>query len=98
MRRKVAEILLDHGISGYNREESLEQCNKNIKRKGELLSTAKLGENDSVARLLDEGVEITSKDRYGNTGLHLIAARGHDTVVKTFLNKGIDVNIRGCGH
>ena len=27
--RAVAEAFLDHGITGYNREESLQQCDKN---------------------------------------------------------------------
>ena len=94
--KEVAEMFLDYGISGYNKEKCLEECDKNRKRNEELLSAARSGDNDSVNKLLDEGAEITSKNRNGDTGLHLSAEQGHHTVVKTFLGRGINVSIRGC--
>ena len=33
----------------------------------------------------------------GFTGLHIAAVQGHDEVVKVFLNRGIDVNIKSSG-
>ena len=97
--REAAEMFLDHGIIGYTREECLEECNKNRERivqlNMEMLSAAKSGENDSVIRLLEEGAEITSKKKYGDMGIHLSAYGGHNPVIKTFLDKGIDVDIKG---
>ena len=62
----------------------------------ELLNAATLGDNKDVKSLLSDGADIHSNEE-GVTGLHFSAAEGHDEVVLTFLNQGLDVNIRGLG-
>merc|ERR1711911_210353 len=67
--RAAAEAFLDHGITGYNREESLQQCDKNRKRinqaNNKLISAAKSGDNPGVEAALGEGAEVTSIDWLG---------------------------------
>ena len=63
-----------------------------------MIEAAGSGDHEGVSRALEEGAEITCKDRLGNTGLHLGAYRGHDNVVRTFLENGIDVNLRDEGY
>ncbi len=96
--RAAAEAFLDHGITGYNREESLQQCDNNRERINQankkLISASQSGDNLGVEVALEEGAEITSKDSYGNTGLHLSAYYGHQSVVLTLLTRGLDPNIR----
>ena len=36
---------------------------------------------------LGEGAEVTYRDSYGDTGLHIGAYKGHNSVLKTFLKK-----------
>ena len=36
--------------------------------------------------------------RYGDTALHIAANRGHESVARTMISQGIDVNIRGWGN
>ena len=89
--RAGVQTLLDHGLSGYSREECLRQCQKNM----DLVAAAQSGDNESVIRLLQDGADITSRNRDGDTGLHLSASRGHRDVIQTFITQRVDVNIRG---
>ena len=73
--------------SGIQREE----LNK------KLLQAAESGDHESVSRALGDGAEITCKDHNGATGLHLGAYKGHDNIVKTFIEAGIDINLRDEG-
>ena len=61
----------------------------------ELIEAARSGNAERVTRALEEGAEITSTDSVGDTGLHLSAWMGHDSVTRMFLERGINVNIRG---
>ena len=50
--------------------------------------------------LREKGLDIPEarvEEYAGYTGLHIAAHRGHDEVVKEFLNRGIDVNINAGG-
>ena len=67
-----------------------------------LIEASKAGDHQGVSRALEEGAEITYRgrdgDNLGDTGLHQGTMYGHDKVVRIFLEKGIDVNIRdGAG-
>ena len=75
------------GDPGITREEA----NK------KLIASAKSGDHEGVSRALGEGAEITYRDSNGITGLHYGAYQGHDNVVKTFLEAGIDVNLNSEG-
>ena len=70
--------------SGVQREEINEK----------LIKAAESGDHEGVSRALGEGAEITFRGSDGDTSLHQGAMYGHDNVVKTFLEAGIDVNIR----
>ena len=72
------------GYPGITREEANEK----------LIASAKSGDHEGVSRALAEGAEISYKGSDGDTGLHIGAMNGHDSVVKTFLEAGLDVNIR----
>ena len=61
----------------------------------ELIEAARSGNAERVTRALEEGAEITSTNSVGDTGLHKSAWMGHDSVTRMFLERGIDVNIRG---
>ena len=61
----------------------------------EMIEAAKSGDHEGVSRALAEGADITYMGKDGSTGLHRGAIDGHDDLVKTFLEAGIDVNIRG---
>ena len=52
----------------------------------ELLSASKTGDGDTVTRLLKQGVSVNSQDENGDTGLHLSCEKGHEEVVKIFLD------------
>ena len=98
--RATTEAFLDHGTIGYNREKCLEQCDKNRELIQKLISAAGSGDNQAVEAALVEGAEITSTDctlegMEGDTGLHYSARDGHQSVLLTLLNRGLDENIRG---
>ena len=84
--------LLDTCISSSDSDstnsDSCSEVNKT------LIKSAKSGDHEGVSRALKEGAEITYRDWRGDTGLHQGAKYGHGSVVKTFLEAGIDVNIR----
>jgi hypothetical protein len=59
-----------------------------------LAEAARKGDAMAVKRLLDEGVDVNSKFRYGATALGYACDRGHLDVVKLLLDRGADVNVR----
>ena len=61
----------------------------------ELLAASATGDGDTVTTLLQEGVSVNSQDENGDNGLHLSCEKGHEEVVKIFLDNECDINGRG---
>ena len=80
----ISELNSSHEESGIQRDE----LNK------KMLQAAESGDHEGVSRALEEVAEITCRDSDGDMGLHIGAMCGHDSVVKTFIEAGIDINIR----
>lgn len=45
-----------------------------------------------VRFLLDRGIEVNAKERYGKASIHLASIEGHTSVVEILLNRGADPN------
>jgi hypothetical protein len=59
-----------------------------------LADAARKGDAAAVKQLLDEGVDVNTKFRYGATALSFACDRGHLDVVKLLLDRGADANAR----
>ena len=59
-----------------------------------LAAAARKGDAATVTKLLDEGVDVNSKFRYGATALSFAADHGQLEVVKVLLARGADVNVK----
>ena len=59
-----------------------------------LAAAARKGDATTVTKLLDEGVDVNSKFRYGTTALSFAADHGHLEVVKVLVARGADVNVK----
>jgi ankyrin repeat protein len=59
-----------------------------------LSEAARKGDVAAVKKLLDEGVNVDTKFRYGRTALSFAADRGHADVVKLLLDRGADINAK----
>ena len=59
-----------------------------------LWEAARKGDVAAVKTLLDEGLDVNTKLRYGSTALFSACDRGHIDVVKLLLDRGADVNVR----
>jgi ankyrin repeat protein len=59
-----------------------------------LSEAARRGDAAAVKQLLDEGVDVNTKFRYGATALSYACDRGHLDVVKLLVERGADVNVR----
>src|SRR5436190_5835815 len=55
---------------------------------------ARKGDAAAVKKLLDDGVDVNTKFRYGATALSYACDRGHVDVVKLLLDRGADVNVK----
>jgi len=51
------------------------------------------GHSKSISRLIAEGADVDSLDRYGQTALMLAALRGREDVVRVLLANGADMNM-----
>jgi ankyrin repeat protein len=59
-----------------------------------LAEAARKGDAAIVKKLLDEGVDVNTKYRYGATALSYACDRGHLDVVKLLLDRGADVHVK----
>jgi ankyrin repeat protein len=59
-----------------------------------LADAARKGDAAIVKKLLDEGVDVNTKYRYGATALSYACDRGHLDVVKLLLDRGADVHVK----
>ena len=94
---EVANVLKLNGADEKIQNNAGESAHK-LPQIKELLAASTAGDGDTITRLLQVGVSVTSKDGDGDTGLHLSAREGHDDIVKLFLDHEADVNIRGCNN
>jgi len=59
-----------------------------------LSAAARKGDATAVKALLDEGVDVNTKYRYGVTALIYACDHGHLDVVKLLVDRGADVNVK----
>jgi hypothetical protein len=59
-----------------------------------LANAARSGDAAQVAALLDKGVDVNAKGRYGATALFFAADKGHLDVVRLLVARGADINIQ----
>ena len=59
-----------------------------------LAAAARKGDAAVVKKLLDEGVDVNTKYRYGATALSYACDRGHVEVVKLLIDRGADVLVK----
>ena len=60
-----------------------------------LLAACEAGDEARVRELIEAGADVQSKDPFGDNGLIVSSMRGHDKIVKMFLDSGVEVNTRG---
>ena len=63
-------------------------------RTEEFFAAARRGDTAAVKALLDKGVDVNSKTRYGATALAYACDKGHVEVVKLLIERGADVNVK----
>ena len=56
------------------------------------------GDLDQVCSLIGAGMNVNSKDRYGQTGLMVASMRGHTEVVRSLIQHGAELNITAKYH
>jgi ankyrin repeat protein len=60
----------------------------------EFFAAARKGDAAAVKALLDKGVNVNAKTRYGATALSYACDRGNVELIKLLLERGADVNVR----
>jgi hypothetical protein len=60
----------------------------------QLQEAARKGDAATVKKLLDEGVDVNTKFRYGATAIFYASDHGHLEVVKVLLDKGADLSVK----
>ena len=62
--------------------------------KDELFNAARRGDAATVKALLDKGVDVNTKFRYGATAISYASDKGHLEVVKLLIERKADVNVK----
>ena len=60
----------------------------------EFFAAARKGDTAALKALLDKGVDVNAKTRYGATALSYACDKGHVAVVKLLIERGADVNAK----
>lgn len=60
-------------------------------------NAAKSGGVESARALLQSGVDINAKDRYGQTALMLAVIAGHTEIARRLARAGADRSLQGSG-
>ena len=60
----------------------------------EFFAAARKGDVAAVKGLLDKGVNVNAKTRYGATALSYACDKGHVELVKLLIERGADVNVK----
>ncbi|MEK6300774.1 MAG: ankyrin repeat domain-containing protein [Acidobacteriota bacterium] len=60
----------------------------------EFFAAARKGDTAALKALLDKGVDVNAKTRYGATALSYACDKGHVDVVKLLIERGADVNAK----
>ena len=63
-------------------------------QKDQFFDAARRGDLATVKALLDKGVDVNTKFRYGATALSYAADKGHTEVVKLLIERKADVNVK----
>jgi ankyrin repeat protein len=59
-----------------------------------LIDAVKINDIFAVNMILDAGVEVNSRDKLGETALHVAAVRGYPEIASMLIDKGADVNAK----
>ena len=70
------------------------QSSASADRADALSEAARKGDAAAVKKLLDDGVDVNTKFRYGATALSYACDRGHLDVVRLLIDRGADVNVK----
>lgn len=60
----------------------------------EFIAAARKGDIEKVRAMLDRGVDVNSKSRYGATALSFASEHGNLELVRLLVERGADVNVR----
>ena len=85
----LALCLLGAGALPAFAQKGADQINVN----GQLVMAARTGVVPRVQALLEQGANVNSRDRNGDTPLNLAAAKGNAAMVAALLKAGADVNL-----
>lgn len=99
LKAEFAKDLINQSLSAMKEvNASFEKLNRSLKDLGpqnqgeELCEAAAKGDAYQVKTLLDAGVKIGSKDRFGSTALMNAMLKGNKELVKLLIDRGADVN------
>ena len=60
----------------------------------EMMDAVRNGDIENVKLLLDNGIDINIRDRFGGTALNLASSGDHTDIVRLLLDRGANPNIR----
>ena len=100
VRKGHSEVVNELKLNGAdeNIQNNGGESARSLPLQNELLTASTNGEGKTVTRLLQQGVSVLSKNKGGDSGLHIGAQHGHDDIVKIFLNNDTGINLRGDGN
>jgi hypothetical protein len=87
--RRTALVLLTLLICSTVRAQ-----NPNEARNEEFFAAAKKGDVAAVKALLDKGVDVNARTRYGATAISYAADKGNLEVIRVLIEAGADVNVK----
>jgi ankyrin repeat protein len=102
LREFVATLALAGAVGLGALAAGVEQPSATVPAKGAapdaradaMWEAARKGDPATVRKLLDEGVDVNAKFRYGATALSYACDRGHLEVVRVLLERGADPNVK----
>jgi ankyrin repeat protein len=91
-KQKISESCLNISLSLLGQKQEIAQLSKKELKKL-AIGAARLGQTESIEKLLEAGVDVNTSDKDGNSLLSIVSVEGYLDIATILIKNGADINL-----